>query len=76
MRRDGGWVDVDELEGWAAGDAGALEAAAAGRARARGVRADHIARARKVDKAKFLTEFDQEMLLGKTFNTGADRART
>ena len=36
----------------------------------------HIARARKVDKAKFLTEFDQEMLLGKTFNTGADRART
>ena len=46
------------------------------RARARGLRADHIARARKVDKAKFLTEFDQEMLLGKTFNTGADRART
>ena len=76
VRRDGGWVDVDELEVWAAGDAGALEAAAAGRARARGLRADHIARARKVDKAKFLTEFDQEMLLGKTFNTGADRART
>ena len=49
---------------------------AAGRARARGLRADHIARARKVDKAKFLNEFDQEMLLGKTFNTGADRART
>ena len=76
VRRDGGWVDVDELEVWAAGDAGALEAAAAGRARARGLRADHIARARKVDKAKFLNEFDQEMLLGKTFNTGADRART
>ena len=76
VRRDGGWVDVDELEVWAAGDAGALEAAAAGRARARGLRADHIARARKVDKNSFLNEFDQEMLLGKTFNTGADRART
>ena len=46
------------------------------RARAQGLRADHIAWARKVDKAAFLNEFDRETLLGKTFATGADRGRT
>lgn len=76
VRQAGGWVDLDELEVWAVGDESALAAAAAGRARAQGLRADHIAWARKVDKAAFLNEFDRETLLGKTFVTGADRGRT
>lgn len=76
VRQAGGWVDLDELEVWAVGDESALAAAAAGRARAQGLRADHIARARKVDKAAFLNEFDRETLLGETFATGADRGRT
>ena len=53
---------------WAAGDAGALEAAVAGRARARGLRVDHIARARKVDKAK--RSSSTRRCCSSTFNTG------
>jgi len=68
---------VDALEVWAVGDAAALAEAASGRAAAQDSRARYIQKARKVDKAKFLdSDFDREMLLGKTFNTGADRSRT
>ena len=39
-------------------------------------RAKFIQKSRQVDKAKFLaSDFDKEMLLGKTFATGADGAR-
>ena len=75
-RDDAGLVDVDVLEVWAVGDAAALEAASQGRATARTTRAKFIQKSRQVDKAKFLaSDFDKEMLLGKTFATGADGAR-
>ena len=57
-----------ELEIWGVGGDEAWTKGLAGREMARGVRFEHIQRARKVDKAAFLeSSFDREMLLGQTF---------
>lgn len=66
---DNAIVSIDALEVWGlANDADAIHKADAGRKDARQTRAEHVRRAGKVDKAKFLeNSFDREHLLGKTF---------
>ena len=55
------------LEVWGCGDAECLLRAQEAQAAAREARAHAINKARQVDRAQFLGEFDREMLLGKTF---------
>ena len=68
--------EIDALEVWGVGGAEALARAAEAQGDARRATEKSIAKARRVDKAQFANnEFDKEMLLGKTFNTGADGRR-
>lgn len=73
-RREGGREGEFEMEGlevWGVGGEERIEAAVSAQGHARDVRAENIAKARKVDKSKFLdNEFDKEFLLGKTFGRG------
>ena len=62
---------IDVLEVWGCGGDDARRSQVGHRAET----ADLINRARKVDKAQFMGEFDKEFLLGKTFGHGADAQR-
>ncbi|CAM9642471.1 unnamed protein product, partial [Phaeothamnion confervicola] len=63
--------EVDGMEVWGVGGTHSLREAVAAQQRRRAVVDHNIAKARKVDKAKFVdNEFDREMLLGKTFGGG------
>lgn len=70
MREGGreGEFEMEGLEVWGVGGEERIGAAVSAQGQARELRAENIARARKVDKSKFLdNEFDKEFLLGKTF---------
>ena len=74
MAREGGREGEFEMEGlevWGVGGEERIGAAVSAQGQARELQAENIARARKVDKSKFLdSEFDREFLLGKTFGQG------
>ncbi|EWM21955.1 TLDc [Nannochloropsis gaditana] len=71
-----GEFEMEGLEVWGVGGEEAIEAACNAQGEARQMMADNIARARRVDKSKFVdNDFDKEFLLGKTFGQGKRERR-